>query len=80
MTRLRKESHARMLGIGMCIGPSSSSAAWKNHPAKPAPTSASDPSSSSSCSANETAPSNTVKPIERNFFEDVVLRAAGAQA
>jgi hypothetical protein len=65
MARLRRETHARMPGNGLCTPPPNWTAGW-NRPARPAPTSAPAPSSCPSWSASATTPKTTAKPTARN--------------
>src|ERR671913_1334468 len=62
MTRLRQESHARMLGNGLCTRPVELDCAAWTPSARPAPTSRPGPSSCPSSSANVTTPAPTASP------------------
>jgi hypothetical protein len=61
MARLRRETHARMLGNGLCTRPPELDCGW-NQPARPAPIPAPALSSCPSSPASATTPKTTAKP------------------
>ena len=77
MTRLRKESHARMLGNGMCTRPVELECRMESA-ARPAPTSRPAPSSSPSCFVNETTPASNGQTDRAALFDDLVAKVSEA--